>query len=361
MKRVLVTGSLGYLGSVLTNYLSESGFHVIGYDTGFFKDSLLYPPPSIETIFRDARTISEADLENIDAVVHLAGISNDPVGKLDAALVYDPTRAYSFGIAKICKKIGVKFIFASSCSVYGLGEDELLTESSVTHPQTFYSLNKLQIEGDLQSISDKEFSPIALRFATVFGPSPRIRFDVVVNMLTGMAVSNRSIVLNSNGLSWRPNLHILDACQAIRCAIGLDYHEGELLKLNVSADENNLQIIEIVKIIQKVVPGCELRFLSDSPELDQEGLIRDRKIKDGTDVRTYKVSFGKINKILPDFKCEWNVERGVKDMVERFESLPLFPVLFKSREFYRLQQLEYLHAGGYVSDQLFWLKPQESR
>jgi nucleoside-diphosphate-sugar epimerase len=360
MKKVLVTGSLGYLGSVLTNYLIESGFHVVGYDAGFFKDALLYPPSSTETIFRDARTIIEADLKNIDAVVHLAGISNDPVGKLDAASIYDPTRAYSFGIAKMCKKMGVKFVFASSCSVYGLGEDELLTESSATHPQTFYSLNKLQIEGDLQSISDKEFSPIALRFATVFGPSPRIRFDVVINMLTGMAVSNRSIILNSNGLSWRPNLHILDACQAIRCAIELDYREGKLLTLNVSADENNLQVIEIAKIIQKVVPYCELRFLSDNPELDKEGLIRDRKIKDGADTRTYKVSFGRINKIFPGFKCEWNVERGVRDMAERFESLPLFPALFKSRGFYRLQQLEYLHAGGYVSDELFWLKQQES-
>lgn len=360
MKKVLITGSLGYIGSVLTSYLSESGYEVNGYDTGFFKTALLYPPSSTKTIFRDARTITAKDLENIDAVVHLAGISNDPVGKLDAALVYDPTRVYSFDIAKMCKKTGVKFIFASSCSVYGLGEDEFLTESSVTHPQTFYSLNKLQIEGDLQSISDKDFSPIALRFATVFGPSPRIRFDVVINMLTGMAVSNRSVVLNSNGLSWRPNLHILDACQAIRCALELDYNEGKLLILNVGADENNLQVLEIAKTIQKVVQGCELKFLSDNPELDKEGLIRDRKVKDGGDTRTYKVSFAKIKKVFPDFNCEWNVERGVKDMAEKFENLPLSSKLFKSRRFYRLQQLEYLHAGGYVSDELFWLKPQES-
>ncbi len=360
MKKVMVTGSLGYLGSVLTNYLNESGFHVVGYDVGFFKSALLYPATPIETIFFDARKITEKDLENIDAVVHLAGISNDPVGKFDAALVYDPTRAYTLHIAKMCKKMGIKFIFASSCSVYGLGEEELLTESSATHPQTFYSLNKLQIEGDLQSICDKNFSPIALRFATVFGLSPRIRFDVVINMLTGMAVSNRSIVLNSNGLSWRPNLHILDACQAIRCAIELDYNAGELLTLNVGADEDNLQILEIAKIIQKVVPSCELKFLSDNPELDKEGLIRDRKIKDGGDTRTYKVSFAKIKKIMPHFKCEWNVERGVKDMVELFENLPLSSAIFKSRGFYRLQQLEDLHSGGYVSDELFWLKPQES-
>jgi len=359
MKRVLVTGSLGYLGSVLTGYLAECGFDCVGYDTGFFKGSVLYPPPPTRTVFRDARNLTEADLKNVDVVVHLAGISNDPVGKLDAARVYDPTRVYSLTIARLCKRLGVKFIFASSCSVYGLGEDEFLAETSATHPQTFYSLNKLQIEEDLALISDKEFSPMALRFATVFGPSPRIRFDVVVNMLTGMAVANGTIVLNSNGLSWRPNLHILDACEAIRRAIELDYRQGELLILNVGADKNNLQVIEIAHIIQRAVPGCELKFLVDNPELDKEGLIRDRKIKSGGDTRTYKVSFDRIKQVLPEFECKWNVEQGVRNMATLLKELPLSVEIFKSRGFYRLQQLEYLHANGYLSDELFWRKPVE--
>ena len=360
MKRILVTGSLGYLGSVLTKSIAECGFDCIGYDTGFFKECLLYPPPATETIFQDARDITEADLKNIDIVVHLAGISNDPMGKLDASRIYDPTRAYSLTIAKLCKKLGVRFIFASSCSVYGLGGDELLTELSPTHPQTHYSLNKLQIEEDLCSLSDEDFSPIALRFATIFGPSPRLRFDVVVNMLTGMAVANRTIVLNSNGMSWRPNLHILDACQAVRRAIELDYRGGELLVLNVGADENNLQVIQIAKIIQRAVPGCELRFLTENPELDKEGLIRDRKIKKGGDTRTYKVSFEKIRKTLPGFRCEWGVERGVKDMADLFKQLPFSMEIFKRRGFYRLQELEYLYEGGYLSDDLHWLKTAQS-
>jgi len=219
MKRILVTGSLGYLGSVLTKSLVDSGMDCIGYDTAFFKDCLLYEPSTTTTFLKDARDLTEADLKNVDVVVHLAGISNDPMGKLDAAQIYNPTRIYSFNIAKLCKKLGIKFIFASSCSVYGLGAEELLTELSPTYPQTPYSLNKLQIEEDLSSISDKDFSPIALRFATVFGPSPRLRFDVVVNMLTGMAMANKTIVLNSDGMSWRPNVHIKDVCLAVKCAI----------------------------------------------------------------------------------------------------------------------------------------------
>jgi len=355
MKKILITGSLGYLGSVLTHSLTESGFDCIGYDTGFFKDSLLYPSNAANTIFKDARQIAETDLKNIDVVVHLAGISNDPVGKLDSARVYDPTRLYALKIAQICKKLGVRFIFASSCSIYGLGEDELLTEESKVFPQTGYSLNKLQVEQDLRTLADKHFSPIALRFATVFGHSPRLRFDVVINMLTGMAVANKTIVLNSDGKAWRPNLHIQDVCNAVRCSIEYDYKGGDLLVLNVGADENNLQVIDIAKIIQRSILGCELKFLNENPELDKEGLIRDRKVKGG-DTRTYKVSFEKITKALPGFKCEWSVERGVIDLAAKLEELHLDLATFKRRGFYRLQQLEYLYENDFVSDDLYWLK-----
>ena len=357
MKQILVTGSCGYLGSVLTKALADNGYDVIGYDAGFFKDSLLCPPPSTKTIFRDARDIAEEDLSGVDVVVHLAGISNDPMGKLDAARVYDPTRIYSLKIAKMCKKLGVKFVFASSCSIYGIGGNERLSETSNTNPQTFYSLNKQQIEEDLRTISDKLFSPIALRFATVFGLSPRPRFDVVINMLTGMAVADGVIVLNSDGKAWRPNLHIMDVCQSVIRAIELDYQDGDLLVLNVGSDENNLQIIDIARTIQSIVPGCEVKFLSDNPDLDKEGLIRDRKVKQaGGDSRTYQVSFEKIAEVFPGFKCEWSVERGVSEMVECFKTLPLKHDVFKQRGFYRLQQLEYLHSKGIISDDLFWLK-----
>jgi nucleoside-diphosphate-sugar epimerase len=360
MKKVLITGSQGYLGSVLTQYLTENGFHCKGLDVGFFKNELLYDPRSNVTLFRDARDLTENDLEKIDVVLHLAGISNDPMGKLDASRIYDPTREYAIEIAKKCKKLGVRFIFASSCSIYGLGQDKLLTEDSEVYPQTGYSKNKLEVEEGLINISDKDFSPIALRFATVFGHSPRIRFDLVINMLTGMAMANKQIILNSDGKAWRPNLHIQDLCKAVKCAINYDYKGRELMVLNVGSDENNLQIIDIAKIIQRSISGCELKFLSENPELDKEGLIKDRKIKDGGgDTRTYKVSFDKISKALPGFeKCDWSVEKGVIDMAAKFEEVGFNKNIFKKTGFYRLQQLEFLYENGYISDDLRWLKRQ---
>lgn len=355
MKKILITGSLGYLGSVLSKYLSERGYNCLGYDIGFFEKNLLHPQIDTTTYFCDARDVNEFHLKNIDVVVHLAGISNDPMGKLNPSKIYDPTRQYAFDIAKHCKKMGIKFIFASSCSIYGLGSDNLLNEDSEVFPQTGYSLNKLQIEQDLKSISDKSFSPIALRFATVFGMSPRIRFDVVINMLTGMAFTSKKIILNSNGEAWRPNLHILDLCKAVQGAIDLDYKEGELLVLNVGSNENNLKIIDIANIINKSIKGCELKFLNENPELDKEGLIRDRKVKN-EDTRTYKVSFDKITKVIPNFKCDWSVENGVIDLVNKFEEHQLTLDKFQDKNFYRLQHLEYLYENNLISDELRWLK-----
>ena len=353
MKKILITGSLGYLGTVLTTYLEQSGFDCIGYDTGFFEDCLLYEAPRVKKIARDARDVEGKDLVGIDAVVHLAGISNDPFGNLNAAKVYDPTRAYALKIAKLCKEKGVRFIFASSCSVYGIGKGELLDEASPAQPQTPYSLNKLQVEQDLQTAADEDFSPIAFRFATAFGASPRMRFDLVTNMLTGMAVATGKIILNSDGTPWRPNIHVLDICKSIRFGIE-STHRGGLLVLNAGDEKNNLQVIDIARKVQACVPGCELKFLKENPELDKEGLVKDQKVKQGVDTRTYKVSFAKIRTVFPGFKCDWSVEDGIADMVEKFKSIHLGEVQFKNRGFYRLQKLDDLYQSRQLSDDLRW-------
>ncbi|HEY1663127.1 MAG TPA: SDR family oxidoreductase [Verrucomicrobiae bacterium] len=356
MKKILITGSTGYLGSVMTGYLQQHGHECIGYDTGFFKDCLLYEQAPAKTIARDARDLGPDDLKGIDAVVHLAGISNDPFGNLDAAKVYDPTRHYAKRIAKMCKAQGVKFIFASSCSIYGIGGADLVDENSPTLPQTPYSLNKLQVEQDLQSLADKNFSPIALRFATAFGLSPRIRFDLVTNMLAGMAFTTGKIVLNSDGTPWRPNVHIQDICKSVRYAIDSGHRDGTLLVLNVGDECNNLQVIDIARKIQARVKGCELKYLKDNPELDKEGLVRDRKVKQGVDTRTYRVAFAKIKTVFPGFQCDWPMDKGVDDLVSKFESIPLTEALFKNKNFYRLQKIENLYQNQFLSPDLRWLK-----
>jgi len=353
MKKILVIGSLGYVGSVLTPYLERCGYETIGYDTGFFKDCVLGEVPTTKAVILDARDFKEELLDGVYAVVHLAGISNDPFGNIDAKKIYEPTRVYARQIAELCKKRGVKFIFSSSCSIYGRGEGVLDEESPVA-PQTPYSLNKLQVEEDLRALADQSFSPIALRFATAFGYSPRMRFDIVVNMFVGMALTSGKIVLNSDGIAWRPNVHILDMCSAIKYALESGYAEPHALVLNVGDESNNHRIIDMAHMVSEAVPGTQVEFLANRPDLDPTGLIKDKKVS-GADTRTYQVSFEKIKHAFPGFVCEWSLERGIADMVEKFKEVGLTKELFQSKDFYRLQKIESLHATGQISDDLRWI------
>lgn len=359
MKKILVTGSLGYIGSVLVPYLKEEGFDCLGYDAGFFKDCILYPSKDPKTILKDMRNFSRNDLRDIEMVVHLAGISNDPFGNLSPEKVYDPTREYSFRLAKMCKEMGAKFIFASSCSVYGRGSEQLLTEESETYPQTPYSLNKLQIENDLTEISDKDFSPIILRFATVLGPSPRMRFDLFINMFVGMSLTMNKIILNSDGKPWRPNVYILDVLKAIKYAVEYEPSTGDPIVLNVGDSSSNFRVIDIARMVTDMIPGSEIEFLfKDKEALSSEAneLVRDRKIQDGVDKRTYKVSFERIKNTFKDFKCDWTVKKGIVEIIKTFRDLNLTEEQFKNINFYRLQKFEYLFKNKYISEDMFWNK-----
>ena len=355
-KRVLVVGSQGYLGSRLTEYLKDCGYYCAAIDTGFFRTGVLTDPDPIDTVFKDARLITEADLEEFDVLILLAGISNDPFGHMTSEQIYDPTRDYALSIASMCKKLGIQFIFPSSCSVYGAASDGLLSEASQTNPQTPYSINKLQVENGLSLMADQTFSPIALRFGTVYGISPRIRFDVVINMLCGLALTTKKVTLNSNGQAWRPHLHIEDACESFRCCIDWNPNIGKLTILNVGQNEDNYKIIDIAKIIHSNVKGSELTYLDGNHDEEGNELIKDRKIQDGVDSRSYKVSFDKVHKTLPGFVCQWTVEKGVGNLLNELRSIFLDNQVFKRREFYRLQQIEYLHKTHQIDDSLFWTK-----
>jgi nucleoside-diphosphate-sugar epimerase len=353
--KVLITGAFGYLGSVLCFELHNRGYEVVACDAGFFADSLISSPTApLSTPKRiDVRDLHENMFDGIEAVVHLAGISNDPMGRMTNEAVYDPSRVYTKQLAECCKRLGVKFIFASSCSVYGIANEHIVDESSTVRPQTGYSLNKWQIEQDLAQLADEGFSPIALRFATVFGPSPRIRFDIVINMLVGMAVATGKIILNSDGGAWRPNLHIQDLCESVHRCLQLKRCEPNLLVMNVGDERNNLSILDIAKTVKDSVAGSEIYFLSADGSLDSKGLVRDRKVE-GSDSRSYKVSFAKIREVLPGFKCKWSVKEGVSELVKWLSDIPLDERTFHSRRYYRLQHLEDLISDGRLSEDLRW-------
>jgi nucleoside-diphosphate-sugar epimerase len=358
MKNILITGSEGYIGSFLTSYLKKKNYNILSVDIGFFKNCYLYKDKKKQkTVYRDVKNITESDLKNIDVIVHLAGISNDPLNTLSSKTVYDPTRKYTFELAQKAKKLGIKFIFASSCSVYGATNNKLLlNEDSHPNPQTGYSLNKLQIEKDLEKIADKNFFPICLRFATIFGVSKRIRFDVVINMLVGMAITTKKIILNSDGMAWRPNLYIEDACSAIEHAIKYKKKKSDhkTLILNVGRNDNNLTVIDIAKKIKNAVKGSEIIFLNKYKDLNNN-LITDRKIKNGKDSRTYKVSFNKIKKKFTNFRCRYTIKQGIEKMIKELSKHNLSKKIFYNKKFYRLQYFEYLHKRKLVDSSLKWI------
>ena len=346
--KILIVGSEGYLGSRLTDYFLESGYPCVGTDVGFFRHGVLYRPKPVPTLQKSARELEEKDLENFDVVLQLAGISNDPFGKLDAREIYDPTLEYALKIAEMCKTQGVRYVFPSSCSVYGIGEGES-DENGPTRPQTPYSLNKLQIEEGLAKLADDSFSPIALRLATVFGCSPRIRFDVVINMLCGMAVTMKKVILNSNGQAWRPHVDIEDVCDAFRACVDWNYAGGKLLVLNVGRNDNNLRILDVAELIVKYVEDSRLELAGEAEGKASDDIFQDKKIQDGVDKRTYRVNFDRIHNTLPDFQSKRNVENGIAKLIEQLKKWKLDAIKFKQRDFYRLQQLDFLHETQQIS------------
>ena len=356
-KKILVTGSLGYIGTALTPHLLDLGFSVLGLDTGFFNNCKLFEKNDTDVLIADMRNFDEKLLDNIDVVVHLASIANDPFGNLDPKEIYDPITKYSIFLAKLCKEKGIKFIWPSSCSVYGISKD-IIDEESTLDPQTAYSKNKVEFEKELIKISDHSFQPIILRLATLYGFSNRIRFDLVLNMFAGMSYLNKKIVLNSNGQSWRPVVHINDVIKAIVTCIKdepVSSNDNALI-LNVGCTDDNYKIVDLAKKVSSSNPGTKVEFINYKKDLDEDqNRITDQNINDGVDVRTYRVSFEKIKKVYPNFFTDWNIKKGVTQMLEKFDELNLKSNDFNDPKFYRLKTMEKLFNNGLIDVQLNWI------
>ncbi len=255
--KVLITGIDGYIGTVLAQVLIEKGHEVTGIDTGFYREGWLFNGIKItpRVINKDIRSVSFKELIGIDAVIHLADLSNDPLGHLNEETTYAINHKAAIEFAQKAKKAGVKrYIYSSSCSVYGIATEDMVTEESSTNPQTTYAKCKLLVENDLKELADDTFSPVILRNATVFGASPRLRFDLVVNNLTGVAYVNKEIRLASDGTPWRPLVHILDVSNAFAAALTAPKETVHSEIFNVGKNDGNYRIIDVASIVKKEFP-----------------------------------------------------------------------------------------------------------
>lgn len=339
--KIMITGIHGYIGSVLSQELLAHGHQVSGIDTGFYNAGQLYEGGNthIQILKKDIRNVTEKDLTGFDAVVHLADLSNDPLGTLNQESTFDINYKGAVDYAKNAKKAGVgRFVYSSSCSVYGIATEDLVTETSSTNPQTTYALCKVKVEHALQKLASDTFVPVFLRNATVYGLSPRMRFDLVVNNLVGHAIVNKEIRLTSDGSPWRPLVHIKDVCTAFRCALEAPAESVKNQIFNVGHEKGNYTMREVAGIIQDEFPDCRITFGTSS-----------------SDTRSYRVSFKKISSSLPGFSCRYDIRDGIKELKKLFEKTGLTREQFEGKDFTRLKMVQFLLEKNQLDSNYFWI------
>ena len=341
--KVLVTGSEGYIGSRLVPALFNHELEVKGIDTGYYRDGWLFSDNDAmsigaQTLYKDLRNITEADLEGCDAVVHLAELSNDPLGQNNPAVTHRINHLGSVKLAQMARAVGCRrFVYTSSCSVYGAGTGDFLDETAAVNPQTAYAECKVLVERDVGRMAGPDFSPVFLRNATAYGPSPRMRFDIVVNDLCAMAWTNRRIAMVSDGSPWRPVVHVDDICEAIYRALVAPDESIAGKTFNVGQNSENYRVRELAQIVADEFPGCEL---SVGPS--------------GGDTRSYRVNFDRISRELPGFKCRFTARDGARQLREVFERIQMEVATYSFRAFTRLKQLKYLQATGQIDSEFYW-------
>jgi nucleoside-diphosphate-sugar epimerase len=339
--KVLVNGTEGYLGTMVVPVLMDAGHDVTGFDAGYYKNGWLYNATKVapKSIYKDIRNATVEDFKGFDAVVHMAELSNDPLGQLAPNITFDINHKGSIHLAGLAKQAGVsRFVYMSSCSVYGVVEPGVVVdETSTVNPQTAYAQCKVLVENDLRTMADDSFSPCYMRNATAYGASPRMRFDIVLNNLSGLAWVNKEIAMTSDGTPWRPLVHALDIAKSIKCALEAPREVVHNQTFNVGDSAQNYTVREIAEIVAEEFTGCSLSFGTA-----------------GADNRSYKVSFEKINTQLPGFSCDWDARKGAKQLHKVFQAIDMDKDTFEYRAFTRLKQLEYLIRTSQLDQDFFF-------
>jgi nucleoside-diphosphate-sugar epimerase len=338
--RVLVTGHRGYIGVELVPMLRKAGFDVVGLDTGYYDDSdFRAPPDDVPALDLDLREVTSEHLRGFDAVVHLGALSNDPLGDLNPGLTYDINLRASVNLATAAKAAGAsRYVFASSCSLYGAGADGHLTEEAAFNPVTPYGESKVKAELEIGPLADAGFAPVYLRNATAYGVSRRLRADIVVNNLVGLAFTTGKVTMTSDGSPWRPLVHIADIARGVIAALTAPADAVRNQAFNIGRTQENFRIREVAEMVAQVVPGCEVSFAPGA----------------SPDARNYRVDFAKAESSLPGFRPEWTLRAGIEELYAAYKDHCMTEAEFLGPRYYRLKVIRGRIERGELDKDLRW-------